>query len=162
MHIVCGAPASGKTFVATELARKLGAALIDSDVATEAVVRAGLAAAGQSADDRDSDAYKAVYREPVYETLYGLAAANLGHLPVVLAGPFTRESQDADWPTRLEARFGVPVHVHFVRAPDAIRQQRMAARGEARDAAKLADFEAHAATCARAVPPFPHVLVDND
>lgn len=162
LHIVCGPPAGGKTVYGQSLARRLGAAFLDSDTATERVVRAGLRAAGRSPHDRDSPGYKDLYREPVYETLFALAEENLSHVPVVLAGPFTAQSQDPEWPVQLEARFGGAVKIHFVWADPETRRRRMISRGEPRDEPKLADWEAYLATCAPGPPPFPHVWIGSD
>ena len=159
LHVVCGPPAGGKTWHARRLAGELGAALIDSDTATEGLVQAGLQAAGLSPDDRDSPLYKSHFREPVYEALFALAAENLPHVPVVIAGPFTRECGLPDWPSQLEAHFGVAVCVHFAWAEPVVRRARMVARGAARDRAKLEDWEAHCASCVPGPPRFPHVLV---
>ena len=161
LHVVCGPPAGGKTVYGKQLAANLMAAFFDSDTACEPVVQAGLAAAGLSPDDRDSPRYKEIYREPVYEVLFRLAEDNLPHLPVVLAAPFTRESQDVTWPERLQQRFGVPVEIHFVYCDPALRRERIVARGETRDLAKLAQWERYLATTAEEAPPFPHVWVDT-
>lgn len=161
LHLVCGPPACGKTVYGQRLAERLGAVFLDSDVATEPVVQAGLEAAGLSRDDRDSPTYKRLFREPVYEALFRLAAANLSHLPVVVAAPFTAESQDPDWPGRLRERFGVVVGVHFVHCRPEVRRARIVARGEARDEAKLAAWEDYLQTTAEQRPPFPHVWVDT-
>ena len=162
LHVVCGPPAGGKTVYGRELATRLRAVFLDSDTATERVVQAGMGAAGMSPDDRDSPEYKRHFRTAVYETLFALAEENLPQLPVVLAGPFTAESQDATWPERLEARFGVPVQIHFVWAAPERRRERLVARGERRDLPKLADWEGYLATCAAGAPPFPHVRIDTD
>ena len=161
LHVVCGPPAGGKTCYAKKLASRLGALLIDSDIATEPVVQAGMEAVGLSADDRDSDRYKELFRDPVYESLFRLAAVNLVNLPVVLAAPFTRESQEKDWPGRLYERFMVPVEVYFVTCRPEVRFERMRSRGEARDAAKLNNWSSHSESVASAPPPFDHVLVET-
>ncbi len=161
LHVVCGPPACGKSIYGRELAAREGAVLLDNDVATEPVVQAGMEAAGLSRDDRDSPTYKQIFREPVYEALYRLAEENLPHLPVVLVGPFTSESQDAEWPVRLQQRFGVPVQVHFVYCAPEIRKERMVARGETRDLAKLERWEEYLRTTAEMRPPFPHMWVDT-
>ena len=161
LYVVCGPPAGGKTRYGKELASRLGAVLVDSDVATEPVVQAGMEAAGLPPDDRDSDRYKELFREPVYESLFRVAATNLACLPVVLVAPFTRESQEEDWPLRLTMRFKVPVEVHFVTCPPEVRRERMKIRGEARDVAKLNDWSSHLASVASALPPFDHVLVET-
>ena len=62
LHVVCGPPACGKLGDGRRLAGELGAAFLDSDTATESVVKAGLAAAGMSVDDRDSPEYKRHFR----------------------------------------------------------------------------------------------------
>jgi predicted kinase len=161
LYVVCGPPACGKSVYGRCLAERVGGAFIDSDTATEQVVQAGLRMAGFSPDDRDSAVYKEQFRTAVYETLFALAEENLGHMPVVLAGPFTRESQDVDWRRRLEDRFGTTVEVHFVWLDSERRRGRMRVRGAERDLAKLEDWEAYLRTCATDPPPFEHVLVDG-
>ena len=161
LHLVCGPPACGKTVYGRELAAREGAVFLDNDIATEPVVQAGMEAAGLSPDDRDSPAYKKIFREPVYESLFRLADANLANLPVVVVGPFTNESQDPGWPEKLEKRFGVPVQVHFVSCAPEIRKERMIARGETRDLAKLEKWDEYMQTTTEKRPPFPHVWVET-
>lgn len=161
LHVVCGLPASGKTVYGRELAVREGATFLDNDIATEPVVQAGLVAAGLSRDDRDSPVYKDIFREPVYEALFQLAEANLAHLSVVLVGPFTSESQDPNWPARLESRFGVRPQIHFVSCSPEGRRKRMEARGESRDLAKLEKWEEYIQTTASGPPPFPHEWIDT-
>ena len=139
LHIVCGLPASGKTTYGRRLAAGLRAAFLDSDTATDLMIQAAHLAAGYDPHDRDSARYKQTYRLPVYETLFALAAENLPHTDVVLAGPFTSElAQRATWQQELEARFtGHEVVIHHQQLPEDLRIQRMLDRGAARDAAKL-------------------------
>lgn len=158
-HIVTGPAGAGKSAYARRLAAELGACLIDSDIATERLVRAGLSLAGLDPDDRDSPAYKRAYRDAVYEAMFDLAVANLPHLPVVLAGPFTREGGEEDWPDRLERRLGIRPRLHFVWCPPDLRRQRIEARGEERDRPKLADWDAYAAQCREDRPVWDHVFV---
>jgi len=160
-HVVCGPPAAGKTTYARRLAARLGACLLDSDQVAEKLVRAGLSLAGLDPDDRDSPAYKAAFREPVYDTLFDLARSNLADVPVVIAGPFTSECSDPAWPSRLEDRLGTAVTVHFVWCSPGLRRQRIEARGEPRDDPKLAAWEAYVATCRDEPPVFPHVFKDT-
>ncbi|HCQ32296.1 MAG TPA: hypothetical protein DIV54_02275 [Verrucomicrobiales bacterium] len=161
LYVVCGPPAGGKTRYGEKLALRVGAMVVDSDVTTEPVVEAGMGAAGLCPDDRDSDLYKKLFREPVYEALFRLAEVNLAWLSVVLVAPFTKESRDEEWPVRLTARFGVPVEIHFVTCPPEVRRERMRSRGEARDVAKLDDWDAHLASIVHSPPPFGHVLVET-
>ncbi len=143
IHIVCGPPASGKTTYATELANELGAILLDSDQVTERLVKAGLILAGLDENDRDSPVYKAAYRDPVYETLFDLAVSHAARLPVVIAGPFTSESKDSKWSASLKKRFGQKVEIHRMNCSAEERRDRMIARAEPRDLAKLADWNTH-------------------
>ena len=161
LHIVCGPPGAGKTTFATKLAADRGAVLLDSDQVAQRLVRAGLGLAGMDPDDRDSPAYKAAYREPVYETLWDLAVINGRHLPVVVAGPFTRECGDVSWPEKIAARTGMPVEIWFMHCAEETRRQRIAARGEARDTSKLDDWENYRGTCHGDVPVFDCHVVDG-
>lgn len=160
-HIVTGPAGAGKSVYACKLAGELGACLIDSDVATERLVRAGLSLAGLDPDDRDSPAYKQAYRDAVYEAMYDLAVANLPHVPVVLAGPFTREGGEADWPERLTARLGTRPVLHFIWCPPELRRERMLVRGEERDRPKLRDWKSYEAQCREERPVWEHRFVET-
>lgn len=161
LHLVCGPPASGKTTYARQLAARLGAVLLDSDQVAERLVRAGLTLAGLDPNERDSPAYKAAYRDTVYETLYDLAVANLPNVPVVIAGPFTRECGDPRWPELLSQRLGQAPEIHFVWCPPALRRERIIARGEERDLPKIAAWETYVVTCREEPPVFPHHRVET-
>ena len=161
IHLVSGPPAAGKTTYARELAARIGAVLLDSDEVTERLIRAGLALAGLDPDDRDSPAYKAAFREAVYETLFDLARSHSSRLPVVIAGPFTREGGEADWPERLAARLGVKPEFHYVWCEPAERKKRLQARGATRDLPKLAEWDAYVATCRETAPVYPHRWIDT-
>lgn len=161
IHLVSGPPAAGKTTYARQLAERIGAVLLDSDEVTERLIRAGLMLAGLNPDDRDSPAYKAAFRDAVYETLFALAQSHCSRLSVVIAGPFTREGGDAEWPSRLEARFRVMPEFHYVWCEPAERKARLQARGATRDLPKLADWDAYVATCREVAPVYPHRWVDT-
>jgi len=160
-HVVCGPPAGGKSTYALGLAREAGACLLDSDEVAERLVRAGLELAGMDPDDRDSPIYKAAFREAVYQTMFDLARTNLRTVPVVMAGPFTSEGADPDWLERLAKRLGVRPTGHFVWCPPEVRRQRLAARGEARDRAKLEAWGAYLASCREERPLWEHQFVDT-
>lgn len=161
IHLVFGPPAAGKTTYARKLAEKLGAVLLDSDEITERLIRAGLALAGMDPDDRDSPAYKSAFREVVYETLFDLAVSHSTRLPVVIAGPFTREGGDAEWPSRLESRFRVMPEFHYVWCQPAERKTRLQTRGATRDLPKLADWDAYVKSCRETAPVYPHRWIDT-
>lgn len=160
-HIVSGPAGAGKSEYARSLAARMGACLIDSDIATERLVRAGLALAGEDPDDRDSPAYKSAFRDAVYESMFDLAAANLPWTPVVLAGPFTREGGESDWPRRLAQRLGTGPVMHFVWCTQETRRRRMVERGERRDLPKLRDWESYAASCREERPVWEHHFIDT-
>jgi predicted kinase len=162
VYIVCGTPGSGKTTYARRLAADRHATLLDIDTATERLVRVALAGSGHSADDRDSDYFKHTFREPIYETLFDIARENLPVQDVVIVGPFTREIQQVDWPARLSVRLGFAVEVHYVRCPPDVRRTRLANRGDARDLAKLEDWDNYVRYYGDEIPPvFDHVAVDG-
>jgi predicted kinase len=160
--IVCGTPGSGKTTHARQLAVASAATLLDIDSVTERLVKVGLAAAGHSQDDRDSDYFKRTYREPIYQALFDIARDNLPYHDVVITGPFTREIQDPDWPAKLSAELVSPIEVHYVRCQPEIRRQRLSVRGKDRDLAKLQDWDRYLEYYGEESPPvFEHVLVDT-
>lgn len=161
IHVVFGPPAAGKTTYARQFAEQIGAVLLDSDEVTERLIRAGLTLAGLNPDDRDSPAYKLAFREAVYETLFDLAQSNCRRLPVVIAGPFTREGGGAEWPRRLEERFGVMPEFHYVWCQPAERKARLLARGATRDLPKLADWDSYVSTCREIPPVYPHHFIDT-
>lgn len=158
--VVCGAPASGKSTVGRRLSQQQGAVLLDSDVCAERIVRAAWSAMGREQDDFDSPLYKRTFREPIYDTLYDVAAAQPPALSVVLVGPFTRELQDEQWPQWLATRLKREVRVVVVVCSDEVRRHRMEARANPRDAAKLADWQAHAHLYKD--PKCPHTVIDNN
>ena len=158
--IISGRPGAGKTTYGRKLAFEKNAVFLDIDTVTEIVVRAGISAAGRDPDDRDSPWFKSHFREPIYDTLFAIAKENLAIQDVVIVGPFTKEMQDASWPGRVKKRLGHPVEIHYVTVSEEVRRQRIVARDEPRDLAKLKDWENHQQYFAvDDRPVFPHVLV---
>lgn len=161
-HIVCGNAGAGKSTFAARLSSQLGAVLLDIDTVTERLARLVLRGHGLSVDDRDSSAYKALLREPIYETLFDIACDNSSHLPCVIVGPFTRERRQADWPLRLRARLGTDIEVYYLWCAPDERRRRLEQRAHPRDLAKLSDFAAYAAQGNDPGPlPFPHHYIDT-
>jgi len=160
--IICGTPGSGKTTHAKQLAANGNATILDIDTVTERLVKIGLVESGRSPDDRDSGYFKRTYREPIYEALFDIARENLPYHDVVIVGPFTKEIQDPDWLAKLSTELDSLVEVHYVQCPAEIRRQRLAVRGDARDRAKLEDWDRYVKYYGDEHPPvFDHVLVDG-
>jgi predicted kinase len=160
--IVCGNAGTGKSTFAARLCAERGAALLDLDTITERLTRLVLRAHGLPEEDRDSEAYKQLLREPNYETVFDVACDNLEHVPCAIVGPFTRERREADWPARLAARLRTQVEIYHVWCSVEQRRERLIQRGNPRDRAKLEDFAAYAAAGEDPAPlPYPHQRIDT-
>jgi predicted kinase len=162
--LLTGWPAAGKSSVGRELARRLGAALVDQDTATAPLVAVVADLVG--VQDLDDDRLAGPTRGARYETVTAIAEDNLRiGTPVVLVAPFTAERRDlAAWQAlerRLRAAGGSPLMV-WLRLRPATVVQRLRARGAARDLAKLADPEAFAAALDTTPPAGPHLSVDGE
>ncbi len=144
-YIICGSPGAGKTTYGKQLAEKENTIFldidIDIDVATERLVKLALKLSGKDPKDRDSPYFKKHFRQPIYEQLFDIVRDNLPQRSVVIAGPFTKEIQDAEWPKKLAAHLGAPVEIHYVFCDPKIRKERMIKRANPRDTAKLQDWE---------------------
>jgi len=161
-YIVCGSPGSGKSTYAAQLAAARQACLLDIDTVTERLVRLALVRSGHSPDDRDSAYFKQTFRGPIYATLFDIARENLSFQDVVIVGPFTKEIKDPDWPSELHRALGSAIEVHYVQCAHEIRRDRLARRGNARDLAKLDDWDNHIKYYGdESLPAFEHVLVDG-
>ena len=160
--IVCGSPGAGKTIYGEHLSQQMGAVFLDIDIATETLVRAGMSFALRDPDDRDSPDFKAAFRQPIYDTLFDIARANLSHLPVVITGPFTKELRDPTWPEQLSTRLSAPVEVHYVYCTPELRRDRLIRRANPRDRAKLQDWDTYIRYYGDEQPPaFPHRFIDT-
>ena len=113
LGIVTGPPASGKTHFGRKLARELDAAFLDIDTVTEILVKTSLQTLGKDPFDRDSPEFKSRFREPIYDTLFAIAAENLPFSNVVVSGPFTKELADAVWPEKIATKVGVPCDIRI-------------------------------------------------
>jgi predicted kinase len=160
--IVCGSPGAGKSTYARQLAKKMNAALIDIDTATERLVKLALSLSGHNSDDRDSPYFKAHFRAPIYEQMFDIAKENAVHTNVVLAGPFTKEMRDVSWPAALEKRVNAPVEIHYLFCDPDIRKERMRRRANPRDNGKFEAWkQVNAYYGAEAPPVFKHTFIDN-
>jgi predicted kinase len=161
--LVGGPPATGKSTLASALAPRLGAAVLDLDVATGPLVRVISGLIGVT--DLDDPALAGLTRDARYETLLALAAANLrAARPVILVAPFSAErAQPAAWAAtaqRLTAAVRVsPVMVWLHLPPDEL-VRRLRRRALARDENKIRDPAFFLAGLDLAPPVVPHLALD--
>jgi predicted kinase len=157
--LIGGPPATGKSTLAAALAPRLGAALLDLDVATGPLTRVVSELAG--VHDLDDPALAGLTRAARYDTLLGLAAANLqAGRPVVLVAPFTAErAQPAAWAAVADRLAIVPVMVWLHLPPDEL-VRRLTLRSLARDESKIADPAAFLTGLDLGPPAVPHLALD--
>jgi predicted kinase len=138
--LIAGPPASGKSMVGESLARTLGAALIDLDVATEPLL--SVIGSLVNVDDLDDPRLATLTRADRYETITRLAEDNLrvGNT-VLLVAPFTEERKNIHaWEElvdRLHRPAGGAVTMIWLYLSREELLQRMRARGADRDEPKL-------------------------
>jgi predicted kinase len=155
--LISGAPGTGKSTLAALLAPRLGAALLDLDVATGPLtaVVSDLVGAADLSDPRIAG----LTRTPRYETLFGLADDNLrAGMSVVLVAPFTVERTVEGWSAVVQ-RLTDPVLV-WLRLPDEELVQRLTRRNAVRDTDKMANPSAYLAAIDRDPPAAPHLALD--
>jgi predicted kinase len=138
--LIAGPPASGKSMVGASLARTLGAALIDLDVATEPLL--SVIESLLNVDDIDDPRLATLTRADRYETITRLAEENLrvGN-SVLLVAPFTEERRNLkaceELVDRLHRAAGGAVAMIWLYLGREELLRRMRARGAERDQAKL-------------------------
>lgn len=167
---VVGPAGSGKSTVSKRIAQRLRAAYIDKDTVATGFTEALLAAAGTDPHERDNNAYyQAHVMDLEYETILRIAADNLSlGMSVVLDAPFGRYLKREDFILQARDRFGWspdvrPLVVHVL-VDGATVRERVASRGLARDAWKLANWDEFWAAAGSVVCTWAgaeHVTLDN-
>jgi predicted kinase len=158
-----GAPASGKSTTAHELAAQMGAAVLDQDSMTNPMldVVCELIGAADYSDARVAE----LTREARYEGLLNVACDCLrAGVPVVLIAPFTSERESAAAWAVLESRLtdsGGRASLVWIRVGPELLAQRMTTRGAPRDAQKLADIAGYVSRLNLEPPLVPHLEVDG-
>jgi predicted kinase len=159
--LVGGAAGTGKSTLGAALAPRLGAALLDLDVATGPLTAVVSELVGRA--DLSDPLLAARTRGPRYDTLFALAQDNLrAGLPVVLVAPFTAERSADGWSAvteRLTAYAGGLVLV-WLRLPTDRLVERLARRGAARDADKVTRPDTFLAGVDDSPPAVPHLGLD--
>jgi len=164
LFIVTGMPAVGKTTFARQLAAKTSACLIDIDTATETVVQAAMKRISSDPNDRDSHVFKETFRDPIYQTLFDLADANLPHTDAIITGPFTKELHNPNWIEQIQEKLATPCRVKsiFLHCSPELRKERLRIRDNPRDRSKLRDWEKHQQYYDQeSRPAYPHFAVDT-
>ncbi|MFB7718075.1 AAA family ATPase [Nocardia sp. NPDC056100] len=149
---VCGFPGSGKSTAAWFVAAAAGASVLDKDSFAPNLEKAVMAQLTGDPYDRDSDSYKTVVAPHIYEGLVRTGFTVAMKHPVVLDAPFLAAITQAAnagmslseyLRTLASASAPLPVTTIWVDSSAAEIHSRMTARGEERDAPKLADWEVY-------------------
>jgi hypothetical protein len=164
--VVAGPPGTGKTTVAGLLLASLVPvpALLDKDTMYGSFVAAMLAAARRPAGEREGPWYDEHIKVHEYGGMTATAREIRSHrCPVLLSAPFTQHIHHAGrWQSWVADLGGGTVRLVWIRSDAATLRRRLAARGCGRDTAKMANFEAFAASMhLDAEPVAPHVTIDN-
>ena len=157
--LIGGPPATGKSTLALALAPRLDAAVLDLDVATAPLTRVVSELTGRH--DLDDPALAGLTRDARYDTLLGLAVANLAAgRPVVLVAPFSLERSRVSAWAATTRRLPAPATMVWLYLEPAELIRRLTARGLARDEGKLRDPASYLAGLDLEPPAIPHLAVD--
>jgi hypothetical protein len=156
--LMSGLSGSGKTWLARQLAERLSAVHIRSDVLRKR--RAGLRELAPSHSRVGADLYSAEVSALLYDDLERAAEDVLsGGMPAIGDATFLKRSQRAPF-AELAARCGVPLHLILCEAPEPVLRARITERSRSRRDPSEADLKVLAWQSARAEPPTPGEGID--
>ena len=157
--LIGGPPATGKSTLAMALAPRLEAALLDLDVATGPLTRVVSELAGTR--DLDDPVLAGLTRDARYDTLLGLAEANLrAGRPVVLVAPFSAErTVPSAWSATTRRLPGRASMVWLHLPPDELIR-RLTQRALGRDENKIRDPASFLTSLDLKPPVIPHLALD--
>lgn len=158
MILVTSPPASGKTFVSQELAKKLpGIVYLDKDALIPLSNRIYIAAGEEI--NRSSDFFEKNIRNYEYDAILAIALEAIEYNDTVLINaPFTREVRNNEFIEDLKEELkkrGAELTVIWVVTDIETSRRRMIERNSPRDVWKLANWEAYVASRDYTVPSVP-------
>ena len=141
--IMSGLSGTGKSFAASGLAGRLGAALLNTDRLRRSAL--GLASESLLRGPIDAGAYTPDERRRVYAKMLGEARLHVANgLPVILDATYTRRD-DRVQARDLAATLGVPFFAVEVAASDDVVRSRLAARAQQARSTSDADWNVYVA-----------------
>jgi predicted kinase len=146
--LVTSPPASGKTYVSKQLAKKLkNVVYLDKD--TLIVLSKQIFAVAGQEYNRSSDFFEKNIRNYEYEAIVALALEALEYDDIVLINaPFTREIRDEKYMADLKSKLALintKLTVIWVQTDVAVCKQRMISRNSDRDKWKLEHWDEYVA-----------------
>lgn len=164
--VIAGAPGAGKSTVTALLLARLRPvpALLDKDTLFDGFVAEVQAAHDRSPGEREGPWYDQYIKRHEYTGMAAAAAQiRRAGCPVMLEGPFTEQIRDpARWRAWVDDLGGQPVRLVWVRSNPPTLLERLLIRDLARDAGKLAAFDAFVERMRPdEPPPVPHLEIDN-
>ena len=142
--LVTSPPASGKTYISKQLAKKLKHVVyLDKD--TLIVLSRQIFAVANQEYNRSSDFFEKNIRDYEYDAIVALALEALEYDDIVLINaPFTREIRDEKYMTDLKAKLALKnakLTVIWVKTDIEVCRQRMISRNSDRDTWKLEHWD---------------------
>jgi len=136
--LMCGLPASGKSWLAQQLVAPLRAVLLHSDVRRKTL--AGLAPATRVRAGYEAGLYSPEQKRRTYRSLLGDAARKIrAGRTVIVDATFSKDAYRAPF-VDAAARSGIPCLLVHVRASDAVIRERLAERARSGAGASDADL----------------------
>ena len=153
--LVTSPPASGKTYISKQLAKKLKHVVyLDKD--TLIVLSKQIFAVANQEYNRSSDFFEKNIRDYEYDAIVALALEALEYDDIVLINaPFTREIRDEKYMADLKAKLALKnarLTVIWVKTDIEVCRQRMISRNSDRDTWKLEHWDEYVKTIDYSIP----------